>query len=177
MSARVIGCAAALVLLMSIATATLAAPGDDETDLGDAIRTFNEAFGDAVAGEMTDAQIDRFETLLAPAFDADKVHANQCGLVAMAATIAAGNIMAGTANPALSVMAEETRRGLVPGSFRHWLVDFASALLPQLGVERTTAATRYQCTQMKYLYAMYSDLPMDSVEMDAAEICLLEQDC
>ncbi len=170
-------CAAWLVLLMSIAAASPAAPGDDETDLGNAIRAFNDAFGDVVEGEMTPAQIDRFETLIAPAFDVDQVHAYQCGLLAMGTTIAAGNIMMGTANPALSVMAEETRQGLVPGSFKLWLVDFAAALLPRLGVERTTAATRYQCTQMKYVYAMYADLPMDSAEMDAAEVCLLQQDC
>lgn len=146
-------------------------------ELADAIRDFNDAFGDVVQGEMTPTQIDEFERMITPVFDVDKVHNAQCASVAMASVTTATVYVRGQQNPAMAEMANDARSELVIGSIRDWLFEFSVPLIQSLGFQRTVAAAKYQCLQKKYVHAMYSDLPMYSLEMIAAEDCLLNQVC
>lgn len=167
-----------LAIFLSIQVSSAQATAEDDAEeLADVIREFNEAFGDIVDGEMTATQIAEFERMITPAFDVEKIHIAQCSMVAYASIVNATIIATARLNPALSEMADEVRGELVTGSIRDWLVRFSIPLVHSLGFERSLAATSYQCQQKKYAFAMHPDLEMNSLEMIAAENCLLNQIC
>lgn len=164
-------------LLVVTGTSTYAQDEPNATDLGDAIREFNEAFGGVVDGEMTPEQIAEFERMIAPAFELDDGHRMLCYGAAYSGVGNAAMLGMATGNPYLSEMAEQVRRDVVPGSLHAWLMEFSAPLILGLGQERAVAAASHQCLQQKYVYALYPDVPMDSAEMDAAEECLLNKNC
>lgn len=162
-----------IILLSAQVTSAQTAAEAEAENLANTIRQFNEAFGDVVDGEMTEAQIAQFEKMIAPAFDANKLHIGLCSGLAFTSIVNASVFL----NPAMSDMNDELRRELVPGSIRDWLVQFTTPLIQNLGYERTIAAVKNECLQKRYVHAAYPDLNMNSLEMLAAEKCLVERDC
>ncbi len=170
----------ALLLSTLLTAETCFAQSDSASDLGNAIRDFNSAFGDVVDGEMTEAQIQQFETMIAPMFDPDEQHKGFCGLLAFASITMAGNI-AYMSQPSLAAtyadMLDSMRAEVVPGSLFDELVQFGVPLILPLGVDRTREAANAICLSQPMAHAAYKDLPIGSPEMAEAENCLLNHVC
>jgi hypothetical protein len=172
----------ALLTFAFLPVATLAQTNAerDARELTDVIRQFNAAFGDVVEGELSPSQIDQFEEMITPIFDADAQHKNMCQLVSIG-SVGTGSMIWAFSQPEMAgTMANELellKSDVEPGGLHDWLVQLTINLITTLGPERMVAVANYECLQRPFANALHSNVPMNSLEMIAYERCLPTNTC